>query len=215
LKFQLPKIYPITDVGLSGLSHTDQTARLIYGGSTLIQLREKTASGGAFFEDAKRAVELAHGRNAKVIINDRVDIALMSGADGVHLGQDDLPIEEARHILGPSSIIGYSTHTLEQAEIAARLDLDYVAFGPIYPTITKVDPDSVVGLNQLTAVKKAVGSLRVVAIGGITASTIGEVLRSGADSVALIGALHSSGPNIEAAFKRLTEIAEAACVKTP
>ena len=169
-----------------------------------------------FLEDAKCAVILAHRRNAKVIINDRVDIALLAGADGVHLGQEDLPPAEARRLLGPSAIIGFSTHTLEQAELAMLMpELDYIAVGPIFSTSTKADADPVVGLDLLKIVRKTVGSRPVVAIGGIKADTVAHVLHSGADSVATIAELYRTGPDIAANFKRLTEIVETSGVKTP
>ena len=215
LRFQLPKIYPITDVRLSGLSHVDQTARLIDGGATLIQLREKIAPARAFYEDAKAAVELAHSRGARVLINDRVDIALMTTSDGVHLGQDDLPVADARRMLGPAAIIGVSTHTIEQVQIAAAMpEIDYLAFGPIFPTPTKADPDPVVGLDQLRAARLISDSLPIAAIGGISLKTLTEALHMGADSVAIISELYRLGPDIAATFKRLTDIAERASVKT-
>jgi thiamine-phosphate pyrophosphorylase len=215
LKFALPKIYPITDTGLSGLSHAEQTKRFIDGGATLIQLRDKNGTANSFFEDASAAIELARRSGARVIINDRVDIALMTGADGVHLGQDDLSPAEARRILGASAIIGFSTHTVDQAEAAARMsELDYLAFGPIFPTVSKADPDPVVGLEALKTIRNLVGTRPVVAIGGITGQTLSYVLDLGADSVAMIGELYRSGPEIGAAFKRLTEIADAGRVKS-
>jgi len=215
LRFILPKIYPITDTGLSGLSHAEQTGRLIDGGATLIQLRDKTGAANDFFEDASAAVEVAHRRGARVIVNDRVDIALMIGADGVHLGQEDLPTAEARRLLGASAIIGFSTHTTAQVEAAARMsELDYIAFGPIFPTASKVAPDPAVGLEGLKTIRSLVGSLPLVAIGGINAKTLSQVLGSGADSVAVIGELYRSGPEIAGTFKRLTEFAGQSCVKT-
>src|SRR6185436_10363544 len=109
-KLMLPRVYPITDRSLSGLSHAEQVARLIDGGATFIQLREKHAPPDDFYADAMAALDHARSRNVKIIINDRVDIALSLKADGVHLGQKDLQPDEARKLVGPDAIIGYSTH---------------------------------------------------------------------------------------------------------
>ena len=194
----LPKIYPITDTNISGLSHRDQVEQLIEGGATLIQLREKRASPREFFQDAREALSIAHAARVKLIINDRVDIALAIGADGVHLGQTDMPVEAARLLLGEHAIIGFSTHNLNQVEEAVRLPIDYLAFGPIFPTATKENPDPIVGLTELARIKTLVGSLPLVAIGGIGAGAVGEVLISGADSVAIISAaLNPANPIAE------------------
>ena len=189
LKIQLPKIYPITDTCISGLSHAEQVRRLINGGAEFIQLREKRMAAGAFYEDAFSAIEIAHKSGVRVIINDRVDIALALKADGVHLGQDDLPTGEARKILGPEAIIGFSTHSVEQALAAIQLPVDYIAIGPIFATATKENPDAVVGIDGLRAVGEAVGELPLVAIGGIGSENFRAVLDAGADSTALISGI--------------------------
>jgi thiamine-phosphate pyrophosphorylase len=187
--WRLPPVYPITDTRLSGLSHAAQIEQLIAGGATLIQLREKHASPREFYEDAERALASARAHNVTLIINDRVDIALTLGADGVHLGQDDLPPIEARKILGDKAIIGFSTHTLEQAVEAARLPIDYIAFGPVYDTTTKDNPDKTVGLDGLKWVREAIGDFPLVAIGGINAVSLLPVFEAGADSAAIISDL--------------------------
>src|ERR1051325_6031247 len=110
MALQLPKIYPITDRRLSGLSHSEQVKHLIEGGATLVQLRDKEAAPREFFRDGREALRLARSARAQLIINDRADIALALKADGVHLGQTDTPVEAARRMLGPNAIIGYSTH---------------------------------------------------------------------------------------------------------
>ena len=189
VRFTLPKIYPITDTSISGLPHRDQVKQLIEGGATLIQLREKRMAPHEFFQDARNAMNIAHSAGVKLIINDRVDIALAIGADGVHLGQTDMPVEAARRLLGEHAIVGFSTHNLNQVEEAVSLPIDYLAFGPIFPTATKENPDPIVGLTELAQIKNLVGSLPLVAIGGISAETIREVLISGADSVAIISAV--------------------------
>ena len=189
LRFTLPKIYPITDTSISGLPHRDQVKQLIEGGATLIQLREKRMAPHEFFQDARNAMNIAHSAGVKLIINDRVDIALAIGADGVHLGQTDMPVEAARRLLGEHAIVGFSTHNVNQVEEAVSLPIDYLAFGPIFPTATKENPDPFVGVTELPQIKNLVGSLPLVAIGGISAETIREVLISGADSVAIISAV--------------------------
>jgi thiamine-phosphate pyrophosphorylase len=185
----LPKIYPITDTRLTNFSHAAQVLKLIKGGAVLIQLREKYASPNDFYADAEEAINIARSKNVKIIINDRVDIALALKADGVHLGQDDLPPEQAREILGEKAIIGFSTHTVAQAIEALKLPIDYLAIGPVFQTKTKENPDEIVGIEQLKAARKAIGDFPLAAIGGITFANFLEVLEAGADSVALIGDL--------------------------
>ena len=198
--FHLPKVYPLTDTHVSGLSHAEQVSLFADGGATLVQLREKHLPALQFYEQAKTALEVAMLRDVELIINDRVDIALALGGGlpvGVHLGQDDLPPEAARRLLGNNAIIGYSTHSLAQLLEAAKLPVDYVAIGPVFRTATKSDTSPVVGLEGVQAAKKALGGLPLVAIGGITPANFSEVIAAGADSVAMISGLWSgpdSGP---------------------
>lgn len=182
----LPKIYLITDTRISGLSHIEQVKRLIDGGATLIQIREKSAPSGEFYDAALQCVAYARERGVRMIINDRVDIAMATGADGVHLGQDDLSPGHARRLLGPDAIIGYSTHSIEQARTAIAWPVDYIAIGPVFGTTTKDDADAVVGVVGVRAVRAAITDFPLVAIGGISADTAKEVLDAGADSVAII-----------------------------
>jgi thiamine-phosphate pyrophosphorylase len=197
LPINLPKIYPITDSRLSGLSHAEQVKRLCAGGATFIQLREKHLAPREFYNEAEEALHVARPCGARLIINDRVDIALALKAYGVHLGQDDLPPEAARELLGEDSIIGFSTHTVEQAIKAARLPVDYIAIGPIFETKSKENPDAVVGLDGLRLVRQAVGKIPLVAIGGIKRENILETLAAGADSVAVISLLLTGRGEIE------------------
>lgn len=189
LNFTLPSIYPITDTRLAGLTHAEQVEQFAAGGATFIQLREKHSSPRIFYEEAKKALDVARALNVTVIINDRADIALALKAPGAHLGQDDLPPEEARRLLGDDAIIGYSTHSVGQAIAAARLPLDYIAVGPVFPTSTKEDPDAVIGLEGLKAVREALGERALVAIGGINSGNLASVLQAGADSAAIISGL--------------------------
>lgn len=200
----LPKLYPITDARHSGLSHAEQVRRLSAGGATFIQLREKQKDAREFYREAEKALQVARSREVSLIINDRVDIALALSADGVHLGQDDLPPAAARELLGEQAIIGFSTHNVEQAIEAARLPIDYIAIGPIFETKSKEKPDPVVGLEGLRRVREAIGRIPLVAIGGIHEENIPEVLEAGADSVAVISLLLAGDPSqIEARTREI------------
>ena len=191
MKYVLPKLYPITDTRLSSLSHAEQVERFAEGGATLIQLREKQASPRVFFEAALAAMKVARRLGVKLIINDRVDIALAVEADGVHLGQDDLPICQARALLGDERIIGYSTHAMKQALEADQLPVDYLAVGPIFPTSTKENPDPVIGLEKLAEIRSRIAK-PLVAIGGITGARARPVIEAGANSVAVIADLFAT-----------------------
>jgi thiamine-phosphate pyrophosphorylase len=186
VRIQLPRIYPITDTRISSLTHTQQVKRLLDGGATFIQLRDKTSSARTFYDDALHALRIARSAGAMIIINDRVDVALALGADGVHLGQTDMPASIARQLLGTNTIIGYSTHNLEQVRVALDLPIDYLAFGPVFQTRSKQNPDPTVGLENLGTVRSLAASMPLVAIGGISRSTVAAVMEAGADSAAII-----------------------------
>ena len=194
--FHLPKVYPITDTNLSGLSHAEQVDRLISGGATLIQLRDKHAAPRDFYRQAEAALQIARKHNVRLIINDRVDVVLALGADGVHLGQSDLPVAAARRLLGDSAIVGISTHDLAQAEVAANMPVDYVAFGPVFKTSTKENPEPITGLDALRAVRAIVGALPLVAIGGVTLANTHQAWDAGADAVSSMAALVSDPSRI-------------------
>jgi len=168
------------------------------------QYRNKNASRNELYETALRLVHLAHENEALFIVNDHADIAVAVGADGVHLGQEDLPIEHARKLLGPGKLIGISTHSLKQAKDAQAAGADYIGFGPIFTTTTK-DAGQAQGIGALTAVKQAV-SIPVIAIGGITHDTVQEVIRAGADGVAVISAVLSAEDIRSAAGEMIREI---------
>jgi len=200
---KLPRIYALTDVHLSGLSHAEQVELLSAGGATLVQLREKVMPPREFYEQAKAAVDVAARRGVQLTINDRVDVALAVGAHGVHLGQDDMPPEAARRLLGPEAVIGYSTHNIEQAIAATNLPIDYLAIGPIFATTSKTDTAPVLGLDGLRTVREATGTFPLVAIGGITQANARAVIEAGADSVAVISALLSDPTRITEAIHKL------------
>ena len=203
--FRLPRVYPLTDVQLSGLSHAEQVRLLSRGGASLVQLREKQMQPKEFYEEAKAAVAVAVQCGVRLIINDRVDVALAVCANGVHLGQNDLSPEAARKLLGEQSIVGYSTHNVEQAIEASKLPIDYFAIGPIFATATKSDTAPVLGLEGLRAVRHAIGEFPLVAIGGITPANARDVIAAGADSVALISALLAQPNRITEATQTLLD----------
>ena len=192
MALSFPRLYPVTDLRFGDLSHSKQVERLARGGATLVQVREKSLSPLDFYTAAAEAVSLARRLGVRVIINDRVDIALAVGANGVHVGQGDLPPARVRALLGPKRVIGFSTHSLEQAVAADSMPVDYIAIGPIYRTATKENPDPIVGLELISEVARRV-SKPIVAIGGITLDRAPSVIAAGADSVAVIADLHATG----------------------
>ncbi len=185
----LPKLYAITDPELSNCSHVEIVERLLAGGARLIQVRDKEASAKDLFEATQACLKLTRAAGATLIVNDRTDVALAADADGVHLGQDDLTVAEARALLGPDKVIGVSTHSLTQVEAALLTSANYVAIGPVFPTTTKANAEPMVGLELLRQARRLT-SLPLVAIGGITLATARAVLAAGADSVAVISALY-------------------------
>lgn len=204
-QFRLPRVYALTDVQLSGRSHAEQVELLSLGGASLVQLREKRMPALEFFEQAKAAVTVAERSGVRLIVNDRVDIALAVGASGVHLGQDDLPPHAARKLLGPNAILGYSTHNVDQALEAVKLPIDYLAIGPIFQTTTKTDTFPILGLEGLRTVRRAIGDFPLVAIGGITHANARDAIAAGADSVAVISALLSDPNRITALTRSLAQ----------
>lgn len=194
------RLYPLTDRLISGLSHDEQVSRLSELGVTIVQFREKLLSSREFYQAAAAALRTARKRKLKLIINDRVDIALALRADGVHLGQEDVSPEVARRMLGPEFIIGISTHTLNQAHTAAQMPVDYVAIGPIFPTSTKKSSQAAVGLDGLRLIRNAIGRMPLVAIGGINSKSQEEVLNAGADCLAIISDIWESPGQIADKF---------------
>jgi thiamine-phosphate pyrophosphorylase len=189
--FRFPSpLYAIVDtLDEARRSHIELAEALLACGVPLLQLRMKQTPTRRFVEVARQVQARCAAAKCLLIVNDRTDIAKLIGAAGVHLGQDDLSPQAARGILGPDKIIGLSTHTLEQAEVAATSGVaDYLGFGPIFTTTSKQNPDPVVGLDGLREVRRRV-SLPVVAIGGITPDTAMAVRRAGADAVAMISVI--------------------------
>ncbi len=178
-------LYPIIDLAVLRRPLEPVLAGLSAAGAQWVQLRGKDLSSGDLFRECRRLVALARPLGLKVIVNDRADLALVSGAEGVHLGQQDLPAAEARRILGEQAIIGLSTHGLEQARQARDSPVDYVAIGPVFPTRTKDNPDPVVDRQELQDIRDQVAK-PLVAIGGITLENVRPLFQSGVDSVAVI-----------------------------
>ena len=191
----LDPLYAIVDVPLCGVRGVDPLAILdafLAGGARLIQIRDKSSSSRDRLALADAAVARARAAGARLIVNDRADIAKLSGADGVHVGQDDLPIDEVRAIVGADAIVGISTHQEEQIDDALRSTATYLAVGPIYATATKDTGYSARGLAMLR--RAAAGAKPVVAIGGITLERAPDVLAAGASSVAVISDLLRGDP---------------------
>ena len=180
-----PRLYAIIDPTFLTISELALAEALAASGVELIQYRNKTASSRQFFEISRQISSALGSRRVRLIVNDRPDIALLAGAGGVHVGQDDLSVEDARAICGPDRWVGVSTHTLEQVTEANATSADYIAFGPIFPTATKKNPDPVVGTERLRQARQLTKK-PLVAIGGITLDLAAEVYRAGADSLAVI-----------------------------
>jgi thiamine-phosphate pyrophosphorylase len=180
-----PPLYAILDPSLLTVSELVLAEMLAESGVELIQYRNKDAPSRELFEISLRLSAALARRGVRFIVNDRPDIALLSGAGGVHVGQQDLGVEEARAICGKERWVGISTHTLEQVAAADRTSADYVAFGPIFPTTTKLNPDAVVGTELLRRARQMTPK-PLVAIGGITLERAAEVYNAGADSLAVV-----------------------------
>jgi thiamine-phosphate pyrophosphorylase len=192
MNFSLPRFYAIIDRAKTGERSPLEVCEVLLGaGVCLIQYRDKRASSRVLFENSRALAERIRSAGRIFIVNDRADVAWAAGAQGVHVGQEDLPVESARKILGPQAIVGYSTHDLAQLAQADGSTADYIAYGPIFPTRSKENPDPVVGLDGLRAARRATRK-PLVAIGGITLETAGAVLEAGADSVAVISDLLSA-----------------------
>jgi thiamine-phosphate pyrophosphorylase len=191
----LPRLYAIADASFG--DPVDLAEKLFAGGVRLLQIRNKKASSRELLQQVERILSLAPA-DAHVLVNDRVDVALLAGAVGVHLGQTDLAPVLARQILGPDRFIGLSTHNLEQALEADKLPVDYIGVGPVFWTSSKENPDPVLGLERLAEICRAVRK-PVVAIGGITIDQARQVRTAGAHSLAVIRDLVGSNSITERA----------------
>ena len=185
MRLVLPTLYVILDAGMLTEPAGETAQKLMDAGVKLLQYRAKNAPARELWTDSRAIAEAARRAKCTFIANDRPDVAYLAGADGVHVGQDDLDVEQVRKLVGPDRWVGVSTHNLEQFRKAAATSADYIAVGPIYQTSSKANPDPVVGTDLLRHVR-AVTEKPIVAIGGITLERCTDVISAGADSVAVI-----------------------------
>lgn len=198
-------LYFVTDRGLCGTRPVaDVVLAAIRGGAACVQLREKNAGTRAFVDEARMIKEMMAPFRVPLIINDRLDVALAVGADGVHLGQDDMPYDIARRLLGPDAIIGLSVETWADVERAERLAVDYLGVSPVFATPTKTDTKAPWGIDGVARIR-AFSRHPLVAIGGLNASNAAAVVTAGADGVAVVSAICAS-PDPAAAARELTEV---------
>jgi thiamine-phosphate pyrophosphorylase len=187
---RLPRVYPILDtesLDRCAIALETAAAAFLDGGAGILQIRQKRHWSRAFFESARTVARLCREAGATLVVNDRADFALLLEA-GLHLGQDDLPPREARHLMGPDAPIGFSSHNVAQLCAAGGEPVDYVALGPVFATASKLNPDPVTGVEEIRRCRSLVDK-PLVAIGGITQENALEVWRAGADSVAVIAGL--------------------------
>lgn len=186
---QVGRLHLLTDTVLQArFSHVELARLAIAGGADAIQFRQKTGATREMIEVARQMKKLCEESDVKFIVNDRVDVAIAAGADGVHLGQDDFPIPLARELLGEGMIIGGSAATIAEARKCLSQGADYVGFGPVYPTTSKDDAGPVSGIDILKQVVEAL-PLPIIAIGGISAENTLEAMRAGAHGIAVISAV--------------------------
>lgn len=200
-------LYVVTDEGLSkGLTHLQITERAVRGGANVIQLRDKSLGGRKLLETALTIKEVTKKSGALFIVNDRLDVALASGADGVHLGQDDLPLKDALLLVPNGFIIGITVHDVAEALEAQKGGASYLGLSPIFQTGSKNDAGVACGIQRIKDVKKTV-SIPVVAIGGINATNAREVLEAGADGIAVISAVVGQ-PDVEKAARGMKDLVD-------
>ena len=184
MRLVLPRLYVILDAALLTFPEIELAQKFANAGVRLLQYRNKSASSRELFESSKRLSSQLAPQGVTFIVNDRADVASLAGASGVHVGQQDLGVQEARRVIGAGKLVGVSTHNLEQFERAAAASADYIAVGPVFSTSTKANPDPVVGIDFIRRVR-ALTSKPIVAIGGITLNRAVEAVRAGADCVAV------------------------------
>jgi thiamine-phosphate pyrophosphorylase len=185
MRLVLPRLYMILDAALLTTPELHCAQKLVDAGVRLLQYRSKAACSRDLFESSRRLSVLLISQGVTFLVNDRADVAALASASGVHLGQEDLGVEEARPVMTAGKLIGVSTHNLEQFQRAAATSADYLAVGPVFATSTKANPDPVVGTDFIRQVR-GLTKKPIVAIGGITLDRAAEVIQAGADSVAVI-----------------------------
>jgi thiamine-phosphate pyrophosphorylase len=185
MRLVLPRVYVILDAALLNIPEIECARKLADAGVRLIQYRNKNASARELFEKSRELAAFLNPIGVKFIVNDRADVASLADADGVHVGQDDLGVEQTREVMGGGKWVGVSTHNTGQFRTALETSADYIAVGPIFATGSKMNPDPVVGL-KLVRQARAMTDRPIVAIGGITLERAEEVIESGTDSVTVI-----------------------------
>ncbi|HQG31064.1 MAG TPA: thiamine phosphate synthase [Deltaproteobacteria bacterium] len=205
-------LYLVTDRGLCGRRTVEDVVLLaVKGGAAIVQLREKDVPTRSFIEQASRIKEILAPLNVPLIINDRIDVALAIGADGIHIGQEDMPYDAARRLMGPGAIIGLSVETWEDVEKAQKLDVDYLGVSPVFETPTKTDTKGAWGLTGLARIK-AFSRHPLVAIGGLHRENAEAAVRAGADCIAVVSAV-CSAPDPLSAARELSGIINDALLK--
>ena len=208
MRLVLPRLYVILDAALITVPETECASQLVDAGVRLIQYRNKAAPSRELLESTQRLSGEVISRGAIFIVNDRADVAALAGASGVHVGQEDPSVDDARAVVGLDKLVGISTHNRAQFERAAATSADYIAVGPIFSTSTKVNPDPVVGTEFIRQVRPLTDK-PIVAIGGITLERAAETVRAGADAVAMISDILRASNPVERA-RQFIEILEAA-----
>jgi thiamine-phosphate pyrophosphorylase len=193
MRLVLPRLYVILDATLITSPERDCALNLAEAGVRLLQYRNKSAPARQYLESSRKLAEALRPQGVTFFVNDRPDVAFLAGASGVHVGQDDLDVEQARRVVGGDTLIGVSTHNLEQFQRATTSAADYIAVGPVFNTSTKANPDPIVGLDFIRKVR-ALTEKPIVAIGGITLERAASAIEAGADSVAVISGILSA-PN--------------------
>lgn len=204
---RLPRLYAIIDTDLLAARALDIKSfaeELHDAGVKLVQYRNKQGSARAILNDASQLKQIFSGTNTRLILNDRADLAFLAAFDGVHVGQEDLTPEDARKILGPDRWIGLSTHTARQVIDANATSCDYIAYGPIFSTRSKNNPDPTVSLDGLRDAR-TLTQKPLVAIGGITQENFRSVLEAGADSIAIISGLLPPGNGYQQSTRQIAE----------
>jgi len=207
-RLALPPLYVILDAALLSSDATEFLKKLMDAGARLFQYRNKTASARELLHAAQALTLTARQENAILIVNDRPDIARLTGSNGVHVGQQDVGADAARAIVGPVATVGISTHNLEQFQAAEGSEADYIAIGPVFETRSKAHPDPLVGLDLVRQARRLT-SKPIVAIGGITLERAASVIEAGADSVAVISDILAA-KNPVARVKHYLEVLPAA-----
>ncbi|OPY89276.1 MAG: Thiamine-phosphate synthase [Syntrophus sp. PtaU1.Bin208] len=202
-------LYLVTDRGLCGQRDLEEVVSLaVKGGAAWVQLREKDLPTRPFVEEARRVKKILAPLGVPLIINDRLDVVLASEADGIHIGQEDMPYEIARRLLGPEAIIGLSVETWEDVEQAQSLDVDYLGISPVFATPTKTDTKEPWGLEGISRIR-AFSRHPLVAIGGISPANAAAVILAGADCIAVVSAICAASDPCRAAEDLCREISTA------